>query len=144
MLIIIAESPPWLYQISRYLGNAGLVVQVRRQLIAWPREPLILPRVSFGKFVQGPGVMCPPIIYSGCKRTDGVIRREFSSAIFEENYSAASLTETSQTGFGLRIRLDFCRKGRIAMGVGQWIWPPADALRARPAICGALGRADFS
>jgi Rap1a immunity proteins len=25
-LIIIAESPPWLYQISRYLGNAGLGV----------------------------------------------------------------------------------------------------------------------
>jgi hypothetical protein len=24
ILIIIAESPPWLYQIARYLGNAGL------------------------------------------------------------------------------------------------------------------------
>ena len=42
---------------------------------------------------------------------------------------------------GVRIRLDFCRKGRIAMCVGRWIWLPAGALRARPAICGALGRA---
>jgi hypothetical protein len=28
-LIIIAESPPWLYQISRYLGNAGLDICIR-------------------------------------------------------------------------------------------------------------------
>jgi hypothetical protein len=38
----------------------------------------------------------------------------------------ASLTETSQTGCGLRIRLDFCRKGRIAMCVaGGAARPPA-------------------
>jgi hypothetical protein len=42
--------------------------------------------------------------------------------IFGDNYSAvgASLAETSETGFGLQIRLDFCRKARIAMGVGWW------------------------
>jgi hypothetical protein len=51
------------------------------------------------------------------------------------------LTETPQARRGVRIRLDFCRKGRIAMCVGRWIWLPAGALRARPAICGALGRA---
>ncbi len=45
---------------------------------------------------------------------------------------------------GVRIRLDFCRKGRIAMCVGRWIWLPAGALRARPAICGALGRASVN
>jgi hypothetical protein len=45
---------------------------------------------------------------------------------------------------GVRIRLDFCRKGRIAMCVGRGIWLPAGALRARPAICGALGRASVN
>ena len=40
-----------------------------------------------------------------------------------------------------RIRLDFCRKARIAMWVGRLTCSPADALRARPATCGALGRA---
>jgi hypothetical protein len=24
----------------------------------------------------------------------------------------------------LKNRLDFCRKGRIAMGAGRWTWPP--------------------
>jgi hypothetical protein len=56
----------------------------------------------------------------------------------------AFLTEMSQSCRGVRIRLDFCRKGRIAMCVGQWIWLPADALRARPAICGALDRASVN
>ena len=31
------------------------------------------------------------------------------------------LTETSQSCRGVRIRLDFCRKGRIAMCAGRWI-----------------------
>ena len=56
----------------------------------------------------------------------------------------AFLTEMSQSCRGVRIRLDFCRKGRIAMCVGRWIWLPAGALRARPAICGALGRASVN
>ena len=43
-----------------------------------------------------------------------------------------------------RQQLDFCRKGRIAMCVDRWIWLPAGALRARPAICGALGRASVN
>ncbi len=30
------------------------------------------------------------------------------------------------------------------MCVGQWIWLPADALWARPAICGALDRASVN
>src|ERR1700730_11172542 len=42
----------------------------------------------------------------------------------------AFLTEMSQSCRGVRIRLDFCRKGRIAMCVGRWIWLPAGALRA--------------
>jgi hypothetical protein len=65
---------------------------------------------------------------------------------FGENYSAAdtSLTETPQTRCGLRIRLDFCRKGRIAMCAGRLSCSPAGALRARPAICGALGRASVN
>src|SRR5580704_9350665 len=54
------------------------------------------------------------------------------------------LTETSQTRCSLRIRLDFRRKGRIAMGAGRWTWPPGETLRARPAICGALGRASVN
>ncbi len=54
------------------------------------------------------------------------------------------LTETSQSCRGVRIRLDFCRKGRIAMCVGRWIWLPAGALRARLAMCGALGRASVN
>jgi hypothetical protein len=62
---------------------------------------------------------------------------------FRENCSAAGtlLTETPQTRCCLRIRLDFCRKGRIAMGAGQWTWPPGETLRARLAMCGALGSA---
>ena len=44
----------------------------------------------------------------------------------------------------LRIRLDFCRKGRIAMGAGRWTWPPGETLRARLAMCGALGRASVN
>jgi hypothetical protein len=56
----------------------------------------------------------------------------------------AFLTEMSQSCRGVRIRLDFCRKGRIAMCVGRWIWLPAGALRARPAMCGALGRASVN
>jgi hypothetical protein len=56
----------------------------------------------------------------------------------------AFLTETSQSCRGVRIRLDFCRKGRIAMCVGWWIWLPAGAFRARPAIFGALGRASVN
>ena len=31
------------------------------------------------------------------------------------------LTETSQSCRGVRIRLDFCRKARIAMCAGRWI-----------------------
>ena len=30
------------------------------------------------------------------------------------------LTETSQPRCGFKNRLDFCRKGRIAMGAGRW------------------------
>jgi hypothetical protein len=52
-----------------------------------------------------------------------------------------SLTSTSQTRCGPRIRLDFCPKARIAVCVGRLTWSPGDALRARPAMCGALGRA---
>ena len=44
----------------------------------------------------------------------------------------------------LKNRLDFCRKGRIAMGAGRWTWPPGETLRARPATCGALGRASVN
>src|SRR3984893_14967165 len=44
----------------------------------------------------------------------------------------------------LKNRLDFCRKGRIAMGAGRWTWPPGETLRARPMICGALGRASVN
>src|SRR4029077_5762170 len=71
---------------------------------------------------------------------------EFSNAGFGKNYFAAatSLTETSQTGYGLRIRLDFCRKGRIAMCVSRRTCSPGDMLRARLAICGALGRASVN
>ena len=54
------------------------------------------------------------------------------------------LTETSQTRCSLRIRLDFCRKGRIAMCAGRLTCSPAGALRARPATCGALGRASVN
>jgi hypothetical protein len=53
-------------------------------------------------------------------------------------------TEDARAYFGAPNRLDFCRKARIAMGVGWWTWPPAGALRARPAICGALGRASVN
>ena len=56
----------------------------------------------------------------------------------------AFLTEMSQSCRGVRIRLDFCRKGRIAMCVGRWIWLPGETLRARPAMCGALGRASVN
>src|ERR1700732_1530325 len=44
----------------------------------------------------------------------------------------------------LKNRLDFCRKGRIAMGAGRWTWPPGETLRARLAMCGALGRANVN
>jgi hypothetical protein len=30
------------------------------------------------------------------------------------------------------------------MGAGRWIWLPAGALWARPAMCGALGRASVN
>ena len=30
------------------------------------------------------------------------------------------------------------------MGAGRWTWPPGEALRARLAICGALGRASVN
>jgi hypothetical protein len=30
------------------------------------------------------------------------------------------------------------------MGASRWIWLPAGALRARPAICAALGRASVN
>ena len=30
------------------------------------------------------------------------------------------------------------------MGVGRWTWPPGETLRARLAICGALGRASVN
>jgi Protein of unknown function (DUF3489) len=65
---------------------------------------------------------------------------------FGRNYSTAatSLTGTSQKRCGLRIRLDFCRKGRIAMCVSRRTCPPGDMLRARLAICGALGRASVN
>src|ERR1700736_5195840 len=43
----------------------------------------------------------------------------------------AFLTEMSQSCRGVRIRLDFCRKGRIAMCVGRWIW--LRGLAPRPA-----------
>jgi hypothetical protein len=56
----------------------------------------------------------------------------------------AFLTEMSQSCRGVRIRLDFCRKGRIAMGAGRWTWPPGETLRARLAMCGALGRASVN
>src|ERR1700738_4298740 len=44
----------------------------------------------------------------------------------------------------LKNRLDFCRKGRIAMGAGRWTWPPGETLRARLAMCGALDRASVN
>ena len=44
----------------------------------------------------------------------------------------------------LKNRLDFCRKGRIAMGAGRWTWPPGETLRARLAMCGALGCASVN
>jgi hypothetical protein len=46
--------------------------------------------------------------------------------------------------FSAQNRLDFCRKARIATRVGRWTSPPAGALRARPAMCGALGRASVN
>jgi hypothetical protein len=30
------------------------------------------------------------------------------------------------------------------MGAGRWTWPPGETLRVRPAICGALGRANVN
>ena len=30
------------------------------------------------------------------------------------------------------------------MGAARWTWPPGETLRARPAICGALGRASVN
>src|ERR1700680_2017854 len=56
----------------------------------------------------------------------------------------AFLTEMSQSCRGVRIRLDFCRNGRIAMGAGRWTWPPGETVRARLAMCGALGRASVN
>jgi hypothetical protein len=32
----------------------------------------------------------------------------------------------------LKNRLDFCRKGRIAMGAGRWTWLPGETLRGSP------------
>jgi Resolvase, N terminal domain len=52
-------------------------------------------------------------------------------------------TETPQARW-LKNRLDFCRKGRIAMGAGRWTWPPGETLGARLAMCGALGRASVN
>src|ERR1700738_5092299 len=51
------------------------------------------------------------------------------------------LATTLSSAPRLKNRLDFCRKGRIAMGAGRWTWPPGETLRARLAMCGALGRA---
>jgi hypothetical protein len=50
-------------------------------------------------------------------------------------------TKDVRADFRAQNRLDFRRIVRIAMGVGRWSCSPAGALRARPAICGALGRA---
>src|ERR1700730_14218675 len=44
----------------------------------------------------------------------------------------------------LKNRLNFCRKGRIAVGAGRWTWPPGETLRARLAMCGSLGRASVN
>jgi hypothetical protein len=30
------------------------------------------------------------------------------------------------------------------MGAGRWTWPPGETLRARLAMCGALGRASVN
>jgi hypothetical protein len=58
---------------------------------------------------------------------------------------AATLTRTDASSAPrLKNRLDFCRKGRIAMGAGRWTWPPGETLRARLAMCGALGRASVN
>jgi hypothetical protein len=58
---------------------------------------------------------------------------------------AATLTRTDASSAPrLKNRLDFCRKGRIAMGAGRWTWAPGETLRARPAMCGALGRASVN
>jgi hypothetical protein len=43
MLIIIAESPPWLYQISCYLGNAGLTVVIPQWGMAEKPKPSGIP-----------------------------------------------------------------------------------------------------
>ena len=32
-----------------------------------------------------------------------------------------TFTKDVRADFGVQNRLDFCRKGRIAMGVGRWI-----------------------
>jgi hypothetical protein len=53
-------------------------------------------------------------------------------------------TEDVRAYFRAQNRLDFCRIVRIAMRVGRWIWPTVGALRARPAMCGALGRASVN
>jgi hypothetical protein len=54
------------------------------------------------------------------------------------------LATTLSSAPRLKNRLDFCRKGRIAMGAGRWTWPPGKTLRARLAMCGALGRASVN
>ena len=46
--------------------------------------------------------------------------------------------------FMSRNRLDFRRKGRIAVCVGRWTWLPDDTIRARLAVCGALGGASVN
>ena len=73
---------------------------------------------------------------------------EFSLATFVQELPRpaghAFLTETPQARRGSKNRLDFCRKGRIAMGAGRWTWPPGETLRARLAMCGALGRASVN
>ena len=54
---------------------------------------------------------------------------------------AEAVRRTIQNSQASLSRLDFCRKGRIAMWVGRLTCSPAGALRARPAIYGAWGRA---
>src|ERR1700738_4146652 len=54
------------------------------------------------------------------------------------------LATTLSSAPRLKNRLDFCRKGRIAVGAGRWTWPPGETLRARLAMCGSLGRASVN
>jgi len=63
-------------------------------------------------------------------------RREGAPVVIPARFS-----KDVRADFRAQKRLDFRRIVRIAMCVGRLTCSPADALRARLAICGALGRA---